>query len=275
MHDRSLAPNTDPPHPPLTCADLHVHRGDAEIVRGVDLTIRAGECVTIIGPNGAGKTTLLLALMGQLPSARGTVRIGERDVHRTDPRARARAMAYVPQGLAALPPLLVNDIVAGARFAHRGALAPLGANDDRLMANALELCNMSHLADRRADQLSAGERQKLMLAAAIAQDASILILDEPNTALDPAVQLDLVRVLRNRRDAGQTIILVSHDLQLPLALESRILAMREGQLLADDTANALLTPDRLHAIYGAQFERLTGRTGKPVITLAWDETPNA
>lgn len=249
----------------LECTGLRVQRDGRAVVQDVNLSLRGGECVSLVGPNGSGKTTLLLALLGLLPPAAGTVRLNGHDLRTISPRQRGRFSAYVPQVLERAPAFRVVDVVAGGRFPHVGPLGPLSASDQAAIQNALESCGLAELAERPFDAISGGERQKTLIAAAIAQDPQVMFLDEPNTALDPAYQRELVRILQDWHRRGRGLLLISHDLQLPAALGGRVIALKQGRVAADGPATEVLGPDVLDKVYGAQFAVVTGAGGRRFI----------
>lgn len=256
-------------HATISCHNLCVTRGGRQVLHDVSLEIEAAQTVSFIGPNGAGKTTLLLALLGILPPARGDVQIEGHDATRLSSRARGRFASYVPQTLERIPAFSVFDVVASGRFPHTHPLTPLSADDRRAIDTALEQCGLTDLAQRQVNELSGGERQKTLIAAAIAQDARVMFLDEPNTALDPAYQVELVRLLRAWRERGRSIVLVSHDLHLPASLGGRVVALRGGRVIADDTAAIVLTPRRLEEIYDAKFEVARTDDGERFVVPVW------
>lgn len=253
----------------LECRALCVSRAGRSVVRDVSFALRRGECLSLVGPNGSGKSTLLLTLLGLLPMERGTVLLAGRDLHELAARERGRLAAYVPQLLERTPAFRMWDVVAGGRYPHIGPLRGLNSADRAVVAAALGRCGLSELAERLFNTLSGGERQKTLLAAAIAQDPQVLLLDEPNTALDPAYQLELVHILRTWCRDGRSLFIVSHDLQVPAALGGRVLALREGRLVADGPAEQVLTPQTLAQIYGAHFDTLTTSTGVRIALPAW------
>lgn len=253
----------------LECAGLCVSRADRTVLHHADFTLRPDESVAVIGPNGAGKTTLLLALLGLLPPAAGTVRLNGRDLRRLSARARGRFAAYVPQGLTQLPASRVYDVVAGGRFSWSRRLRRFSADDHAATRDAIVQCGLEALADRPLTALSGGERQKTLLAAAIAQQPRVLMLDEPNAALDPAYQVELVRALRAWRSAGRSLVVISHDLQLPAALGGRVVALRRGRIVGDEPADAILAPDTLVALYEAPFGTATTADGRRIILPDW------
>jgi iron complex transport system ATP-binding protein len=234
----------------VECTGLVVRRGPWVVLSDITTHVGSAECVSLVGPNGSGKTTLLLALAGLLPPAAGSIRVRGADLGSYSAPERARLFAYVPQTLERMPAFHVRAVVAGGRYAHVARLQSLSRADEAAVQNALACCDLEALADRPFDALSGGERQKTLIAAAIAQDAQMLFLDEPSTALDPAYQLELVRILRGWRDAGRGLLLVSHDLQLPAALGGRVIALRAGQIVADGPAQQVLARETLGAVYG-------------------------
>ncbi|MBK9119245.1 MAG: ABC transporter ATP-binding protein [Phycisphaerales bacterium] len=259
---------------PLTARDVTILRGGQALLADIQLTLRPDECLVLVGPNGSGKTTLLRVLLGLLAPTHGTVALGTQPLRRVPAHVRARFAAYVPQGLARTAALRVWDVVAGGRYVHTDSFGRLGAAGVSAVSAAIEHCGLSALAERAFSTLSGGERQKTLLAAAIAQDARMLFLDEPNTALDPGVQLDFVRILYNWRRRGRGFVLVSHDLQMPAVLGGRVIALRGGRVAADGPAERVLQPEQLAEIYGAPFAWIgsTGATRRLVLPDWWHDS---
>ncbi len=253
----------------LECDRLSVRRGHHLAVQDVTLALGPGECVSIVGPNGSGKTTLLLALLGLLPPAEGTVRLDGRGLSSLTARERGRFATYVPQGLERVPAFCIRDVVAGGRYAHVAGYGRLTAADRAAVDRALDQCGLTALADRPLDAVSSGERQKTLIAAAIAQEPRLLFLDEPNAALDPGYQIELVRILRDWRRGGGSLLLVSHDLQLPAALGGRVVALREGRVVADGPVAEVLAPETLSRVYGARFGIVTTAEGAQLVLPDW------
>lgn len=249
----------------LECRNACVSVGMRKLLENVTLTIRAGECVSIIGPNGAGKTTLLLALMGIRRLTTGDIRLDDTPMAQLSARARGRFAALVPQSLEHVGGLTVREVVATGRFPHLQPMRPLSNDDQLRVEEVLSDCGLNPVADRALAATSGGERQKALLAAALAQDAHALFLDEPDTALDPAYQVELVRLLRREHAAGRTLVLVSHDLQFPAALGGRVLALRNGRCIADGPAEQVLSPESLADIYGTSFESVRTATGRQLL----------
>ncbi len=266
-----MSPHPHDIRPPwrLACERLRVQRGGRTILHEVDLTLRDGECLSLIGPNGSGKTTLMLAMLGLLPAAAGRVAVNDRPLAALSAAARGRFASYVPQTVERLPAFTVREVVETGRFPHGSPLRPLSPADRRQVDDALAACGLSALAGRRVDTLSGGERQKTLIAAAIAQDAQVMFLDEPNTALDPGYQAELVALLRAWRRRGRALVLISHDLQLPAALGGRVVAVCAGRIAADGPASAVIAPEALAGIYGAAFAVATTADGREIIVPDW------
>jgi iron complex transport system ATP-binding protein len=253
----------------LVCERLCVERGGRQILHDVDLEIETGQCVSLIGPNGSGKTTLMLTLLGLLSPASGSVRVDGREVGRLPPRVRGRFASYVPQTVERLPGFSIYEVVASGRFPHVAPLRPLSNADREHVEAALEMCGLTDLASRRIDSISGGERQKTLIAAAVAQDAQVMFLDEPNTALDPGYQIELVRLLQRWHTRRRGLVLISHELSLPAVLGGRVVALCEGRVVMDGDAEDTLTPDRLSEVYGAAFEVLETADGRRITVPKW------
>jgi iron complex transport system ATP-binding protein len=253
----------------LCCRELCVRRGRRLALDGVNFTLQPGECVSIIGPNGSGKTTLMLALLGLLPPAAGSVRLDDVEMRHIPARARGRYAAYVPQGLGPAPAFTIAEVVAGGRFPHVEELCRLSAADREIVDRALGLCGLAALKHRTFNTLSGGERQKTLIAAAIAQDPTALFLDEPNNALDPAYQIELVQILKSWCTPARSALLISHDLQLPQVLGGRVVALRGGRIAAEGPAAEILSPATLQAIYDAPFQVATTDAGVRFVVPAW------
>lgn len=238
----------------ISVENLVVRRGRRPVLNGIDLAINSGECVIIVGPNGAGKTTLLQSILGLLPDVTGQVRIHDKPISRWTRRALARQVVYVPQEHDGFLGFLVRDVVSASRYAYVSALGRAGPEDTDAVERAITDCGIDHLVDRALDTLSSGERQKVWIAAAVAQGSPALLLDEPTTALDPRHEADLVRLMRRLLKTGRTLIVVSHDLNLAAWLGGRVVALREGHKVFDGSAAEFLRPERLQEVFQTEFD---------------------
>ncbi len=248
-----------------------VRRLGRVVLQDVSLRIADGDRVSVIGPNGAGKSTLMATLAGLLPVAGGTVRLDGRPIARLRRREIARRIAYVAQTHDGYLGFRVREVVESGRYAHVEPLTPLGPQDRQAVDDAVAACALADLLDRPVDTLSGGERQKVWLAAALAQQSPLLLLDEPTSALDPAHQVELIRIMQTFAAAGGTLVVICHDLNLSLALGGRVVALQAGRVCFDEPVAALEDPERLERLYGTRFEIHRGPEGRslslhPVVT---------
>lgn len=221
----------------------------------LELDLAAGECLCVVGPNGAGKTSLLRLVTGLLAPSFGEILFRGEPYDRIPRRRLAHHIAYVPQIRPARVPLAVEEIVLQGRFPHlsRWQLAPTEA-DFAAVEEALAVVGIGHLRHRRLDRLSGGERQAAYVAAALAQAAELLILDEPTTHLDPCHQREIVELLlRLGRLGRHTVLVATHDLHLASRVADRVLALRDGQPLALGPPAELLRPEILERLFDTPF----------------------
>jgi len=243
---------------------LMVERLGRAVLRGVSVRIADGERVSVIGPNGAGKSTLMASLAGLLPIAGGSVRMNGTAIHRFKRRDIARQLAYVPQIHDGYMGFRVRDVVEAGRYAYLEPLAALGRQDREAVDEAVAACRIGNLMERCVATLSGGERQKAWIAAALAQQTQMLFLDEPTNALDPAHQVDLIRIMRDFAGAGRTLLVICHDLNLALALGGRVVALRSGSVFFDESADVLRDTGRLSELFGTSFDLHRGSDGRSV-----------
>ena len=220
-------------------------------LRDVDLHIGKGERVALVGPNGAGKSTLLRAIAGLVEPAVGSVSLGGQRVGGLDRLEIARRLAVVPQ-VAALPfSTTVEEVVALGRLPHEHPIRGMRPADRAAVAAAIEQVGVGHLMGRDARELSLGERQLVLLAMAVAQDAPILVLDEPTVHLDLRHQVEVMDLLvdLNTRD-GTTIVAVLHDLGLAAHFFPRLVVVDGGRIVGDGPPSVALAPDRIRDVFG-------------------------
>jgi len=238
--------------------------GRDDVLRDVDLTIHAGEVVALIGPNGAGKSTLLRVLAGLLRPRAGRVLLGEADLASLERGAAARRIAVVPQVFDTLFPFTVREIVALGRTPHRAGLGLFGANDACAVERALDALGSADLADRRIDRISGGERQRAVLAMALAQEPEVLLLDEPTAHLDPAHQLATLHLVRHlAAERGLAVLAIVHDVNLA-ALADRVAVLKDGRIVRDAAPSEALTADLVSDVFGAGW-RVTSYEGRPIV----------
>ncbi len=259
---------TSNPAPVLLAArGLAWQAGGRTILGPLDLDVLRGECLAVVGPNGAGKTTLLRCLTGLLRPTRGEIAWAGRSFAALSRREIARRISYVPQIRPEHVPLAVEEIVLLGRYPHLSPLQLAPRAEDFAAANeALRVVGIEELRGRPVDELSGGERQAVYIAAALAQEAELVVLDEPTLHLDPRHQHDLAALLLRLKTAGNyTVILATHDLNLASLLGDRLLALSRGQALATGTPAEILQPGVLDRLFGARFEVV--RAGERPVTV--------
>jgi len=235
-----------------------VRRESGRTVLGpVDLELRAGESLAIVGPNGAGKTTLLRLLAGVLAPSAGVVTLEGNDLAAMPRREVARRLVYLPQHPPVEVPLTVERYLLLARFPHRGRWRGPSSLDGHAVEAALEATDLGALRSRPLAALSGGERQLVQLAGALVQGGDTWLVDEPTAHLDPAHQRRVARLLAELHGAQaagpRTLVLATHDLNLAAVLAPRVVALVGGTVAADSSADEVLAPARLEALYGAPF----------------------
>jgi iron complex transport system ATP-binding protein len=248
--------------------DVRVSLGGAPILHGVDLHVEHGDWVTVIGPNGAGKSTLLRAIGGLLPF-RGDIELEGTPIGRLGRRHRARLVAMVPQTPEIPPAMAVLDYVLLGRTPYIRPLGRESTSDLEIVEQVLNRLDLSPLADRPLETLSGGERQRAFLARALAQQAGILLLDEPTSSLDIGHQqevLDLVDELR-RGDRRLTVVSTMHDLSVAGGYADRLVLLAGGKVAACGTPAEVLTQETLAAHYGARVRVIAGDDGPLVVPV--------
>lgn len=220
------------------------------------LSVQPGEVLCLLGPNGCGKTTLFRTLLGLLPAVHGEVHLQGSPLRAHDRAARARRMGYVPQA-APLPfAWRVREVVAMGRAAHLGLLAAPGRADEAIADDCLRELGLQTLAERTVTTLSGGERQLVLIARALAQQAQLLVMDEPTASLDFGNQLRILDTVRRLADRGIGVLLSTHQPQHALQVADRIALMSAGSLQALGPAREVATPERLATLYGVDAARV-------------------
>jgi ABC-type cobalamin/Fe3+-siderophores transport system ATPase subunit len=220
------------------------------LLEDVSLTLVPGSLTVLLGPNGAGKTTLIRVLAGILRASSGNVFVGDATLNQLGRSAIARLCAYLPQQTAARFEMRVEDAVALGRYPHLRAWGRLSTADYSRISWALKRVGLSDFRHRTLPTLSGGERQRVFLARALAQEAPILILDEPTTALDISHQLELMGLLGDLHRDGHTILASTHDLRSALDFFPHALLLKEGRLVDQGKTKDVVFGDAFAATFG-------------------------
>ncbi|UQW99360.1 ABC transporter ATP-binding protein [Streptomyces sp. RerS4] len=256
----------------LDVEGLSIEVADALLVRDVTLAARSGQVVGLVGPNGSGKSTLLRCVYRALRPAAGAVRLDGEDLHAMDGRAGARLLAALPQESSAEFDFTVAEVVAMGRLPHRRRGAGIGrtaasstsasasastsasaSSDDGICADALARVGAAHLAERGFLTLSGGEKQRTLIARALAQQPRVLVLDEPTNHLDIAHQLDVLELVRG---LGLTVLAALHDLNLAARYCDVLYVIDRGRIVASGAPQDVLGPELLAEVFGVRAHRV-------------------
>jgi iron complex transport system ATP-binding protein len=263
----------------LQAADLVFGYGDLPVLRGVSLDVPRGALVGLLGPNGSGKTTLLRALSGTVIPQSGDVRLDGRDLRSVARGELARRIAVVPQETQLAFEYSVLELALTGRYPHLGPFELEGPDDVAIARRALEATGTAHLAKRGFSTLSGGEKQRVIIASALAQfepgrprrsagravagtavdgiapPAQLLLLDEPTASLDLHYQIEVASLLRRlNAERGLTMVVCTHDLNLAASLCQQLVLLREGTVLAAGPTQDVLTPGAVRALYGVDVD---------------------
>ncbi len=238
----------------LSAQDVHLtYANGAHALDGAALSVAHGEFVAIIGPNGSGKSSLLRVLAGLQDFDSGTVLLDGAPAGPLPPAERARRVALVPQALQVLPGYSVDDFVLMGRYAHLAGWRLFSKHDHEVARECLRRVDALQFATREMDQMSGGERQRVLIARALAQEARTILLDEPTSALDLKHQLGVYDLIHDMHRAGRTVVVVTHDLNLASQYAARLLLMRGGRIVRSGPPSEVLRPEVLEEVYEARL----------------------
>ncbi len=226
--------------------------GNRSVLDGVSLSVERGQVLSLLGPNGSGKSTLLKILLGLLSPQRGTVLMDQRPVRTLPVKQRARKMAYVPQAHTLSFPYRVIDVVLLGRLAHHSFFDSYSKNDRSVAAAALQRIGIEHLAMRSYTEISGGERQLALIARAMAQEAEVLIMDEPVSGLDYGNQLRLLREVRTLASDGYAVVKSTHFPDHAFLFSDTVIILQHGRILARGGPEEAITTETLRQLYGVE-----------------------
>ena len=267
-----------PGHPPLKLTGVTFGFGRQDtavrspVLNNVSLMIGSGEVLGILGPNGSGKSTLLKILMRILVPQQGTIEWFGQPPDAFSQADIARNVAFVPQETQQAFPFTIDEMVLMGRYPHHGRTWGLGweGSHDRAVAmQAMRDLDVAHLGTRLITNVSGGERQRAVIARALAQEPEVLLLDEPTAFLDLHHQLDITRIIRRlNRERGLTVVLVSHDLNLASQYCDRVLLLREGEIVTEGSPEEVIATASLEPVYGCSvLVDQHPQSGRPRVTL--------
>jgi iron complex transport system ATP-binding protein len=248
--------------PVYQVADASVRYGSAEVLRSASLSLHPGEFAAIAGPNGAGKSTLLNLLAGLSAPSSGTCDFMGSGAHKWPRRDFAKRVAVVQQAETAAFPFTAEEVVCMGRTPHQAGMYE-SAEDHAAVAEALKATGMTDFAKREYRTLSGGEKQRILLASALAQAPEVLLLDEPAAHLDLRHQVELHHMLRDLSRRGILVVSVTHDRTLAAAYATRLILLHKGRIRADGPPGAILTPDLLEEVFEVRVEIHRRASGQP------------
>ncbi|VAX19939.1 hypothetical protein MNBD_NITROSPINAE01-635 [hydrothermal vent metagenome] len=252
--------------PVLDVSGLSFCYEQTEVLRDVSFCVNKKEKLSIIGPNGAGKSTLIKLMIGILKKTSGSVSINGNKVEQYSRKELARLLGYVPQANGGTFPFTVQQFVMMGRYPHLSPFTSPSEKDESAVAEALDITGTTGFAERNVSTLSGGERQKVYVAAALAQGAKTLLLDEPAAFLDPKSQDEIHSTLtRVNRDGDVTIVAVTHDINIAAIWSDRVLALKNGRVVFNGEPVKLMNNETLKTIYDKDFLLMSHpKTGIPV-----------
>ena len=244
----------------ITIKNLCGGYGDKEILHQISLNLEPGKVTALIGPNGCGKSTLLKTLVGINSFSEGEILVNDRDIKDMQPRDLAKSVAYLPQNKKT-PDISVLRLVLHGRFAYLNYPRKYSPEDIRIAKEALCWAGLEDLAEENVAHLSGGMQQKVYIAMALAQNADMILLDEPTTYLDVAQQLKLLDMTKQLAGEGKGVVLVLHDLSQALRTADTVVLMQDGQVVSVGTPEEIYESGRLQEVFGVQIERLQTKNG--------------
>ncbi len=234
----------------LIIDDISVNYGSTKALENISIKLEKGTMVSIIGPNGSGKTTLLRSIAKIVKPIKGTIYINGKILNNISLKELALYVSYTSSTLRESFDLTVGDIVFMGRYPRTGFV--MNRRDEEIVNRALNAFHIGHLIDRKIDELSDGERQKAFLARSLAQEAEIILADEPLAHLDLKAQLEVLKILKNETNKGKLVIITSHTIDLPAKYSDMLIVMKKGQILAAGKPNEVLTEQIIENTYNVK-----------------------
>lgn len=261
---------------PLHARDVTLAYDKRVVAAGLDVAIEPGSFTAIVGPNACGKSTLLRALARLLKPSSGVVELDGKAIHSLPSKQVAKRLGLLPQSSIAPDGITVEDLVSRGRHPHQGFLRQWSREDETAVQKALESTGVEDLASRFVDELSGGQRQRVWLAMALAQETSILLLDEPTTFLDIAHQVEVLDLCAQLHEEGRTLVAVLHDLNQACRYATSIVAMRDGAVVAEGRPGDVVTAELVENVFGLACRVVDDpESGTPLVVPAARRRPPA
>ena len=250
----------------LQARSVHVGYDEQRIIEGLDFEVPAHSFAVVIGPNACGKSTLLKALARLLKPSDGGVLLDGTDIFTLKTKDVAKRLGLLPQTSLAPEGIRVADLVARGRFPHQGMFDRWSEADERAVSAAMAATRVDALSSRFVDELSGGQRQRVWVAMALAQEAPVLLLDEPTTFLDISHQYELLELFRRLRGEGRTLVVVLHDLNQAARFATHLVVMRDGEIVAQGEPGEVLTAELVEDVFSLPCRIIDDpETGTPLV----------
>ncbi|HHT7855183.1 Fe(3+) dicitrate ABC transporter ATP-binding protein FecE [Pasteurella multocida] len=238
----------------LTVEHLQLAYQDKTIVSNLNLRLPSNKVIALIGPNGCGKSTLLKALARLLKPKSGQVKHQEQDIWQITAKSYAKTLAFLPQKHLVPEGIKVRELVAYGRSPYLNLWGKLSEKDEKIVTQAMQITQTDAFAERLATDLSGGQQQRVFLAMTLAQDANIVLLDEPTTYLDLNHQAELMSMMRRLQQQGKTVITVLHDLNQACRYCDYLVVLKQGELIAQGTPHEVMTEHLLKQVFDLNVE---------------------
>ena len=247
---------------------LTVHYDQDPVLKGVSLSINEGEFVSILGPNGSGKTTLIKALTGLIHDIQGEIRLFGKPIRSYRRKDFARHVSFLPQDPPTTIPFLVHDIVMMGRFPYIKRFVTGRTEDREAVQRAMNLMRIDHLGKRHLMELSGGEVRRVFIAQAVAQESSVLFLDEPTANLDINYQVEIFRILEKfNREMNKTIVLITHDINHAARFTERVILLKEGEIFAQGEPVKIISTENMKTVFSTDVSNEYDSNKRPYILI--------
>mgnify|MGYP006104761695 FL=1 len=228
------------------------------VLKDLSISIQKQDFIGLIGPNGSGKSTLLKIMGGVLKTDSGSIQFKKTSVSKINKKLFAQSVSWIPQDHPMVFPFKVSEIVMMGRHPYLSALAFESEEDFDITRRAMETTMTSQFSDRYFNEISGGEKQRVMIASALAQNPKMMLLDEPTSALDLKYQIQILNILKNLNvNHDMTLVIAMHDLNLASRFCNRLVLLSEGEIVRDGTPQQVLEKDILEQVYGIDIELST------------------
>ncbi|EID85721.1 ABC-type cobalamin/Fe3+siderophore transport system, ATPase component [Treponema sp. JC4] len=246
----------------LTASELSAGYGREVVVGGVSLEVKAGEILCLIGPNGSGKSTILKTLTRELEALGGKIFVLGKDAERLSELEAARHLSMVMTEKIRPEFMSCREVVESARYPYMGRLGLLSQEDKKAVDRALKIVGAEGLSEKQFGKVSDGQKQRIMLARAIAQDTEIIVLDEPTSFLDMRYKIDLIRVIKKlAKEENKAVIMSLHELELVKAVADTVVCVGEGSIVRTGKPEEIFCGNFIQTLYGIKDDEFDNETG--------------